>query len=72
MQVLSGRFEQFDATTTERLCRASTFEWPHAFARFDAPVEEMLARFGANHIHVVPGDRSGGVAGGVPAAGCRL
>jgi L-fucose isomerase len=57
MQVLSGRFEEFDATTTERLCRASTFEWPHAFARFDAPAEEMLARFGANHIHVVPGDR---------------
>jgi len=37
------------------------------FARFDAPVEEMLARFGANHIHVVPGDRVGELR-----AVCRL
>jgi L-fucose isomerase len=57
MQVLSGRFDEFDAATTERLGRASTFEWPHAFARFDAPAEELLERFGANHIHAVPGDR---------------
>ncbi len=56
MQVLSGSFREFDATTTERLCRASTFEWPHAFAQFDASPAEVLARFGANHIHAVPGD----------------
>jgi L-fucose isomerase len=56
MQVLTGSFQEFDAATTERLCRASTFEWPHAFTRFDAPADEILARFGANHIHAVPGD----------------
>jgi L-fucose/D-arabinose isomerase len=50
-------FEEFDATTTERLCRASTFEWPHAFARFDASAEEMLGRFGAEPYSCGAGDR---------------
>jgi L-fucose isomerase len=27
-----------------------------AFARLEAPAEEILARFGSNHIHAVPGD----------------
>jgi L-fucose isomerase len=57
MHVLRGRFAEFDLPTTERLARASTYEWPHAFARFDATAEEFLARFGSNHIHAVPGDR---------------
>jgi L-fucose isomerase len=57
MHVLSGAFEEFDTDTTERLSRASTYEWPHAFARFDATAAEFLSRFGANHIHAVPGDR---------------
>jgi L-fucose isomerase len=48
--------ECFDAETNNRLMRASTFEWPHAFARLDAPADEVLSRFGANHIHTVPGD----------------
>jgi L-fucose isomerase len=56
MQVLRGALEQFDADTNERLMRASTYEWPHAFARIDAPAEEILARYGSNHIHAVPGN----------------
>jgi L-fucose isomerase len=57
MHVLSGEFCEFDPETTDRLSRASTYEWPHAFSRFDATPEEFLGRFGANHIHAVPGDR---------------
>ncbi len=57
MHVLRGAFEQFDAQTNERLMRASTYEWPHAFARLDAPAEELLSRYGSNHIHAIPGDR---------------
>lgn len=57
MHVLRGGFEEFDAPTRDRLSQASTPEWPHAFARFDATADEFLARFGANHIHAVPGDR---------------
>jgi L-fucose isomerase len=36
--------------------RQSTYVWPHAFTRMDAPAEVFLSRFGANHIHAVPGD----------------
>jgi L-fucose isomerase len=36
--------------------RQTTYEWPHAFARFRAGADALLARFGANHIHAVPGD----------------
>jgi L-fucose isomerase len=56
MQVLRGRLEQFDEETNERLMRASTYVWPHAFARFDADADEILGRYGSNHIHAVPGD----------------
>jgi L-fucose isomerase len=56
MQVLRGGLERFDAETNERLMRASTYIWPHAFARFDAGAEEILGRYGSNHIHAVPGD----------------
>ena len=57
MHVLRGRFERFDAETNERVMRASSYVWPHAFARLDAPAEQILRRYGSNHIHAVPGDR---------------
>jgi L-fucose/D-arabinose isomerase len=56
MQVSRGAFERYDDATNETLGRQSTFEWPHAFTRLDAPADTFLARFGANHIHAVPGD----------------
>ena len=56
MQATTGRFVQFDPETNEAMMRASTFVWPHAFTKLDAPAEDFLARFGANHIHAVPGD----------------
>ena len=56
MQVLGGSLEQFDPETNERLMRASTYIWPHAFARFDADAGDILSRYGSNHIHAVPGD----------------
>ena len=56
MHVLTGDLEQFDDATNERLMRASTYEWPHAFARLDADADEVLSRYGSNHIHAVPGN----------------
>jgi L-fucose isomerase len=56
MHVLRGRIAQFDAETNERLMRASTYVWPHAFAQLDADAAEILGRYGSNHIHAVPGD----------------
>ena len=51
-----GELETYDDDTNERMMRASTYEWPHAFARLDAEAGDFLRRFGANHIHAVPGD----------------
>jgi L-fucose/D-arabinose isomerase len=56
MQVLAGELRRHDEQTDERLMRASTYEWPHAFAHLAAPVEEILGRYGSNHIHAVPGE----------------
>ncbi|HEY8582040.1 MAG TPA: L-fucose/L-arabinose isomerase family protein [Capillimicrobium sp.] len=56
MHVLRGELVQFDPETNERLMRASSYVWPHAFARFTAEAGEILARYGSNHIHAVPGD----------------
>jgi L-fucose/D-arabinose isomerase len=56
MHVLRGAFERFDADTDERLARASTYVWPHAFARLEATVDEVLGRYACNHVHAVPGD----------------
>jgi L-fucose isomerase len=56
MHVLRGEFVQFDADVNERLMRASNYEWPHAFARFEADPDEILERYGSNHIHAIPGD----------------
>jgi L-fucose isomerase len=56
MQLLTGSFESFDTEQNERLMRASTYHWPHAFARFHARPDEFLGRYASNHIHAVPGD----------------
>lgn len=56
MQVSRGSFETFGADVDEELMRQSTYHWPHAFTRFDAAAATILSRFGANHIHAVPGD----------------
>lgn len=56
LQVVRARLEDYGSETNEALARQSTFEWPHAFARMEAPASEFLSRFGSNHIHGVPGD----------------
>jgi L-fucose/D-arabinose isomerase len=56
MHVMRGAFESYDDETNEDLMRQSTYEWPHAFARMNAPAEEILSRYGSNHIHAIPGD----------------
>jgi L-fucose/D-arabinose isomerase len=56
MQVVRGAFEDYGEDVNEKLARQSTFEWPHAFTRMQVAADEFLSRFGANHIHAVPGD----------------
>lgn len=56
LQVTKGAFEVYDDAKNEALMRQSNYVWPHAFTRMDAPADVFLSRFGANHIHAVPGD----------------
>ncbi len=56
MHVMRGAFESYDDETNEDLMGQSTYEWPHAFARMDAEADEILSRYGSNHIHAIPGD----------------
>jgi L-fucose isomerase len=56
MHVLRGELVQFDDAQNDELMHASTYVWPHAFARFDANSDEILGRYASNHIHAVPGD----------------
>ncbi|HUY96102.1 MAG TPA: L-fucose/L-arabinose isomerase family protein [Verrucomicrobiae bacterium] len=57
LQVVTGAIERYDDATNQRLMQATTYAWPHAFARLDVDAAGFLERFGANHIHAVPGDR---------------
>ncbi len=56
MHVMRGAFERYDDETNEDLMNQSTYEWPHAFARMEADADEILDRYGSNHIHAIPGD----------------
>lgn len=72
MQLMLGEFETYDTDTNEQLMRQSTWEWPHAFARLDARADDFLSRFGANHIHAVPGDRRAEVRAACELLGVTL
>jgi L-fucose isomerase len=56
MQVTRGDLHSFGRDVDDAMMRETTYEWPHAFARFRADADAFLGRFGANHIHAVPGD----------------
>ncbi|RDI61454.1 L-fucose/L-arabinose isomerase family protein [Nocardia pseudobrasiliensis] len=56
LQAMRGEFENYDTAANEAMMRMSTFEWPHAFARLHVDATEFLNRFGANHIHAIPGE----------------
>jgi L-fucose isomerase len=72
MQVTKASFESYDEETNEKLMRESTYVWPHAFTRMGAPAEAFLSRFGANHVHAVPGDITEELAAVCRFAGVRL
>jgi len=56
MAILPGELVRFDAAADEAFMRETTWEWPHAFARFDAPAETILSTYASNHVHAVYGD----------------
>ncbi|QWF77222.1 L-fucose/L-arabinose isomerase family protein [Amycolatopsis sp. CA-230715] len=72
LQLMLGEFESYDDATNEELIRQSTPEWPHAFTRLDVPGEVFLSKFGANHIHAIPGDRRAELRAAAKLMGVRL
>jgi L-fucose/D-arabinose isomerase len=56
MAILRGELLRFGAEADERYMRETTWEWPHAFARFDTAPETLLSSYASNHIHAVYGD----------------
>ncbi|GHF85267.1 L-fucose isomerase [Amycolatopsis bartoniae] len=72
LQLMLGEFESYDDATNTELVNQSTPEWPHAFARLDVPGETFLSKFGANHIHAVPGDVRAELRAAAALLGVRL
>jgi L-fucose isomerase and related proteins len=56
MHIFTGSFVRFGKEKDEELARMTTWEWPHAFARFDCPMDVIAKNFSCNHIHAVLGD----------------
>lgn len=56
MAILHGELVRFGDEANDRYMRETTWEWPHAFARFDAAPEIVLESYASNHIHAVYGD----------------
>ncbi|MCL6556885.1 MAG: PHP domain-containing protein [Burkholderiales bacterium] len=56
MAIVPGEFLEFSPEKAAAKARATTPQWPHAFARFKVPAEEFLGEYDSNHIHGVYGD----------------
>ncbi len=56
LAILRGEFVRYEPEKNDKLMRQTTFEWPHAFARFSCSADEFLATYASNHIHAVYGD----------------
>jgi L-fucose isomerase len=62
MHIFTGSFVKISRAREERLARQTTYEWPHAFARFDMPLETLRENYSSNHIHAVVGDQVAALA----------
>lgn len=51
MAIVPVEFIQFSKKKNMEKARATTLEWPHAFARLRVSADEFLATYDSNHIH---------------------
>jgi len=56
MAIFTGSFEALPRAAEERLAKQTTYEWPHAYAKFDIPLKTLRDEYDSNHIHAVIGD----------------
>ncbi len=62
MHIFTGAFVPMPRAKEERLARQTTYEWPHAFARFDIPLGTLREHYSSNHIHALVGDHAAALA----------
>jgi len=62
MFIFTGSFEQLSRQKEEKLAKQTTYEWPHAFARFDISLATLRDNYSSNHIHAVIGNQVGALA----------
>ena len=56
MHIFTGSFAKLSRQKEEKLAKMTTYEWPHAFARFDPSLATLRDNYSSNHIHAVIGD----------------
>jgi L-fucose isomerase len=69
MHLFTGSFVKLPRKEMERLAKQTTYEWPHAFARFDCGHREFAQRFRCNHLHAALGDHLGEMIAACEALG---
>lgn len=67
--LFTGSFAKLPRATEERLAKQTTYEWPHAFARFDIPIDRLRDHYSSNHIHAIIGDHVAALKGAGEALG---
>ncbi len=56
MHIFTGSFERVSHQMEEKLAKQTTYEWPHAYARFDISPTTLRNNYSSNHIHAIIGD----------------
>ena len=69
MHVFTGSFVKLPKRKMEELAKQTTYEWPHAFARFNVPYRRFAAEFRCNHLHAAIGDYVGQLIAACEALG---
>lgn len=56
MHMFTGSFEKLSRRMEEKLAKQTTYEWPHAFAKFDISLATLRDNYNSNHIHAIIGN----------------
>ncbi|MEP0766576.1 MAG: fucose isomerase [Fimbriimonadia bacterium] len=56
MHFFTGSFVDYGWEENERLAKQTSYEWPHAYAKFDCSERDLAMQFSCNHIHAIEGD----------------
>ncbi len=56
MHMFTGEFLNVKQADREKLAKQTTYEWPHAYARFNCTYDDFKYQFSCNHIHAAPGN----------------